>query len=546
MEKRRVVVLGMFALGLGYFLWYTPYSALGKGISSGLLPGVDQPVGGLVLLPAAVIGQLIAMPVFVLVSGWWRYSRRRRIRGRDLLFPARITAESAFWMAIIVGTTTLNFTFQGASIVLMLVLMRIGTLIIAPTWDLLRGRRIPWYCQGALALCMISAVLALTDINNYTLTAGAIMSLLAYCVAYYLRFRLMSAHAKTGDIPLDRRYFIEEHMATPIVLLAIVGIPALIDLGTWGHALRLGFTSFLATPAVFPALMIGVCYEGLFIMTSLIFLDRRGFSFGMPVHVCASLLAGVVASFALHGFFGAALPSTAQYVAAVAVIGAAFLLSYPTIKAFAARRAGEPQVTRRLILFVCGGNTSRSPMAAAIARAELAAITGTAGNGAAGNETAGNGAAGAGKWNGKANGNGHGKLNGERLVRWEVDSAGVSVREPGAPLTPEAVAALLDLGVDAPLDHRSKQLTPAMCVDTDVVYCMTREQRERVIAIAPGAADRTICLDPADADVADPAGRAADAYRTTAARLRTLVRQRLQEQQERYAVPAEGAVADGA
>ncbi|HEU5159127.1 MAG TPA: hypothetical protein VFU43_19175 [Streptosporangiaceae bacterium] len=512
MGKRRVVVLGMFALGLGYFLWYTPYSFLGKGISSALLPGVAEPVGGLVLLPASVIGQLIAMPVFVIASGWWRYSRRRRIRGRDLLFPVRVTAESAFWMAIIVGTTTLNFTFQGASIVLMLVLMRIGTLIIAPTWDLLRGRRIPWYCQGALALCLISAVVALTDINNYTLTAGAIMSLVAYCVAYYLRFRVMSAHAKTGDITLDRRYFIEEHMATPILLLLIVGIPALINQGTWGHALHVGFTSFLTTPAVFPALMIGVCYEGLYIMTSLIFIDRRGFSFGMPVHVCASLLAGVVASFALHGFFGAALPSPAQYVAAVAVIGAAFLLSYPTIKAFAAKRSGKPQVTRRLILFVCGGNTSRSPMAAAIARAELATANG--------------------------NGNANGGLNVGELVQWEVDSAGVSVREQGAPMTTEAMAALLDIGVDAPLDHRAKHLTPTMCVDTDVVYCMTREQRERVIAIAPGAAGRTVCLDPADRDVANPDGHDAEVYRDTANQLRELIRDRLEE---RYALSAAGA-----
>jgi protein-tyrosine-phosphatase len=105
------------------------------------------------------------------------------------------------------------------------------------------------------------------------------------------------------------------------------------------------------------------------------------------------------------------------------------------------------------------------------------------------------------------------------------------------------VAALLDLGVEAPLDHRSRQLTPAMCVDTDVVYCMTREQRDSVLAIAPGAADRTICLDPGDEDVDDPAGQAADAYRTTAIRLRTLVRSRLLEQRERYAVPAAGGVA---
>jgi protein-tyrosine-phosphatase len=222
-----------------------------------------------------------------------------------------------------------------------------------------------------------------------------------------------------------------------------------------------------------------------------------------------------VASLGLHGVFGAPLPSSAQYVAATAVISAAFMLSIPTIRAFVAQRYGEPVIPRRLMLFVCGGNTSRSPMAAAIARAELAAV----------------------------NGNG--------AVHWDVESAGVAVREPGAPLSAQAVAALRDLGIDESFDHRAKQLTPTMCVDTDVVYCMTREQRDKVIAIAPGAAERTICLDPAVADVDDPAGGPADAYQGCATRLRTLVRARLQEQRERYAVSASAsasaaAAADGA
>src|SRR6266496_855280 len=93
MSKRRMTAFGMFALGVGYFLWYTPYSALAKAISGGMLPGMDHPIGGLVLLPAHVLGQLLAMPVFVLASGWWRYSGRRRIAGRDLPFPGRYTAE---------------------------------------------------------------------------------------------------------------------------------------------------------------------------------------------------------------------------------------------------------------------------------------------------------------------------------------------------------------------------------------------------------------------------------------------------------------------
>ena len=43
-------------------------------------------------------------------------------------------------MAVIVGTTTLNFTFPGVSILLMLLLMRAGTLTMPPVVDRLRGR----------------------------------------------------------------------------------------------------------------------------------------------------------------------------------------------------------------------------------------------------------------------------------------------------------------------------------------------------------------------------------------------------------------------
>jgi protein-tyrosine-phosphatase len=498
MSKLRMTAFGMFALGVGYFLWYTPYSALAKAISGGMLAGQHHPIGGLVLLPAHVIGQILAMPVFVLATGWWRYSRRRRIAGRDVPFPGRHTAESAFWMAIIVLTTTLNFTFQGASIVLMLVLMRIGTLILSPTMDLVRRWRIHWYSAAALTLCMLSAVIALTDISNYTLTFGAILSLGLYCLGYTMRFRVMSTQAKTGDRELDRRYFIEEHMTTPVWMLALVAVPALVNTGPWMHALRIGFTTFFTTSLVFPALLIGVCYEGLFIMTSLIFLDRREFSFCMPVHVTSSLLAGVAASFALNGLYGAKLPSSAQYIAAFIVCAAATMLSYPTVRAYIARRRGQLVDTRQL-LFVCGGNTSRSPMAAAIARSELAAYP--------------------------------------AIQHWRVECAGVAVHSPGAPITPEAINVLLDLGIEAPLDHKSRQLTPKLCADTDMVYCMTRAHRDQVIALAPGAADRTICLDP-DADIPDPSGLALEAYLDCATRLRALIRGRLTEQSDSFALAA--------
>lgn len=489
MRIRNVIGLGMFGLGVGYFLTYTPYSALAKALSSGLsLPGVHHPWGGLILLPATVLGQLVAMPFFVASAGWLRYPRRRVIAGLRVPFPTRYTAESSVWMACIVGTTTLNFTFPGASIVFMLVLMRITTLLTGPAVDLARRRKIQWYSWAALLLCAVSAAIALTDIHDYTLTIGAILSLALYAIGYIFRFRLMSVHAKSGDLWRDRQYLVEEHVMTPVTLLLIVGMPALIDQGPWMHALRLGFTSFLATWAVVPAILIGVCYEGLYVMTSLIFINRREFSFGVPVHVCSSLLAGIAASLILYGAYGAALPSAAQYAAAALVICAALVLSYPAVSGYAARRR-VPRTAARQLLFVCGGNTARSPMAAAIARAELAANA--------------------------------------AIRHWKVSCAGVYVLSPGAPISPEAATALLELGIEAPLEHRARQLTPAMCADSDAVYCMTRDHRDAVIAIAPEAAGRTVCIDPA-ADVPDPDGHIGG-YRDCAGRLRTLIRRHLPE-----------------
>ena len=44
-DKRRYSLL-IWALGLGYYLSYTPYSGLTKALSSGLLPGTHGAVSG--------------------------------------------------------------------------------------------------------------------------------------------------------------------------------------------------------------------------------------------------------------------------------------------------------------------------------------------------------------------------------------------------------------------------------------------------------------------------------------------------------------------
>ncbi|HEY0500849.1 MAG TPA: hypothetical protein VGD48_34250 [Kutzneria sp.] len=490
MTRVRYASLGMLGLGIGYFLWYTPYSALAKALSGGLLPQTGGPVGGLVLLPAAALGTLVAMPVTLTLLRWWKHARRRRIGGRAVPWPARETAWSALWMALVVGSTTLNFTFPGVSILLMLVLMRISTLIISPAIDVVRRRRIRIYSGIAVALSLLSAVIALRDVDNYRLTLAAVLSLGAYALGYTGRFLVMSRHVKGGVLAEDRRYFVEEHMTTPVFLVVLLGIPALLGIGSAGEALRFGFTSFLATPAALPAFGVGVLYEGLFVFTTLIFLDRREYSFCMPVHVCSSLLAGIAASWGLRALFGVAPPSAAQLVAAVIVVTAALVLSYPSVLAL--YRQGWP-LSRRVMLFVCGGNTVRSPMAAAIARRELATAS--------------------------------------RRRAWRVLCAGVSVSRPGDPIAPVAVEALAGLGIPSPR-HAARPVTPAMCAASEVVFCLTSAQRDAVVAMAPAMADRVVCLDP-DGDVPEPDH---DSAADSAGQIQVLVRLRVTEWLDRHPV----------
>jgi protein-tyrosine-phosphatase len=489
-------------LALGYFFWYIPYAALTKVLSSGLLPGI-RPVGGLVLLPASALGTLVGAPIFLTAMRWWRYSRRRQVLGREIPFPGRETLVAAFWMALIIGTTTLNYTFIGASILLMLLLMRGGVLVLSPLVDAFRGRKVHVHSWVALALSLVAVVVALRDVHSYHLIWLAAVSLGLYLTGYVGRFAIMSKHAKTGVPATDRRYFVEEHIAAPVWLVLLCAVPALIGQGQQMADLREGFTSFLLTPAAIPAFVIGLLYECLFIFGTLIYLDRREYTFGVPANRCASLFSGVVASLGVAWIFGVTPPSVAQFQAAGVIVLAVLALSSPSFaKVLVARRLAAVHAAlaskgQRVLLFVCGGNTCRSPMAEAIARAELASA---------------------------------------RRSGWGVLSAGLSAR-PGTRVTRSTVEVLRELGIQA-TRHLSRSVTPELLAGADAVYCMTRAQREALIELAPEAADKIFCLDP-DGDIAEPSGKAADLYRHYAARIRGLVRRRLAELAS-YPVPEVG------
>lgn len=147
-------------------------------------------------------------------------------------------------------------------------------------------------------------------------------------------------------------------------------------------------------------------------------------------------------------------------------------------------------VLKRTILFVCTGNTCRSPMGEAIARDLL-------------NQTPASG------------------------LEMKVLSAGTAASS-GMGATPEAIAALRQLGVD-PGTHSTRPLTRSLIAEADAIYTMTESHRAAVLSIDPSCADRVYLLDPDGAPVADPIGMTPDVYVQTAESMREMIRRRLEE-----------------
>nr|WP_052478356.1 low molecular weight phosphatase family protein [Kibdelosporangium sp. MJ126-NF4]CEL17844.1 Low molecular weight protein-tyrosine-phosphatase Wzb [Kibdelosporangium sp. MJ126-NF4]CTQ90932.1 Low molecular weight protein-tyrosine-phosphatase Wzb (EC 3.1.3.48) [Kibdelosporangium sp. MJ126-NF4] len=419
---------GMLGLACGYFFWYTPYAALTKVLSAD--------IGRFELLSSAALGTLAGAALFLGSTGWWR-----RIRvDRSML-------TAGFFMSLIIATTTLNYTFAGVSILFMLLMMRGGILILSPVVDAVRHRRVNAYSWAALGFSLLAVVAALSDVSSYVLTGGAVLSLAVYYTGYVGRFGIMSKVAKTGDADVDRGYLASEMAIAAVFQVVMVSV--------------FGFGSF-----TFGGFVVGLLYAALYVYGTLIYLDRREYTWCVPANRCASLLSGLVASFGLTLLTGIAAPGTGQLIAAGLVFMAIAALSYPAV------------VRGPVILFVCGGNTCRSAMAEVFART--------------------------------ASG------------RRRVVSAGLSAK-PGSPMSPETVVALRELGI-SPNGHAARQLTPGMIARADRIYVMTDEQRAGILAIAPRA---DVSLVDPSGDIPDPHGHDQDAFGDCAVRIRDAVSARL-------------------
>ncbi len=148
------------------------------------------------------------------------------------------------------------------------------------------------------------------------------------------------------------------------------------------------------------------------------------------------------------------------------------------------------------LLFVCTGNTCRSPLAAALCRAKLAERLGCRAD--------------------------------ELEARgWRVESAGVAAW-PGDPAAPAAVQVAAEFGADLTA-HRSRPVSADLLSTATRVVAMTRGHAATVAARFPGIGPIPGLIGSLDEDLPDPIGGDLAVYRDCAATLVAHLDRRLAE-----------------
>ncbi|MCB9624165.1 MAG: hypothetical protein H6723_12670 [Sandaracinus sp.] len=307
-----------------YFACYAPYTALTKALSSGM---IGDPIAGPALLPLSSMASLVVVALFLGGTGWWRFATQRKVGGRSIPVPTRWTALSGLCSAVILTTTTLAYTFEGVSIVFVMLLMRGGVLVIAPIVDALSGRKTKWFSWVGLGFSFLALIVVFVERSGFDMSVAAGVDVGLYLLAYFIRLQFMSRLAKSNDTDQTKRYFSEEQLMTTPASFVVLIAAATIGQGAFMGQVRDGFTDVWSSGMVFEVLALGTLSQLVGIFGTLVFLDPRENTFSVPVNRCSSVLAGVVASTALAVFADARFPSAGELGGAGLVVVAILFLT---------------------------------------------------------------------------------------------------------------------------------------------------------------------------------------------------------------------------
>lgn len=321
----------IWGFAFGYFACYVPYSLLTKIMSKGLLPSLDgQRLAGFSILPVTAVATLATMIIVISLLGWWKYAKHSKILGMNLPHPTKWTLLSGIFTSLIIGTTTLAYTFEGVSIVLAMLLMRGGVLIIAPIVDTITKRTVRWFSWAGLVGAFAALLIGLTDAEGYHIPILLGIVIAVYLFSYFMRFQFMSRNAKTDKKEVNLRYFVEEQMVSTPVLVIFLALFALLK-NDIGADVRMGWTMHWDQPYLWALILIGVLSQGTGFFGTLVFLDKSENTYCIPVNRSSSILAGVIAAFLLSLFPNQSVPHTSQLIGAGIIIISILFLTIPPL-----------------------------------------------------------------------------------------------------------------------------------------------------------------------------------------------------------------------